>query len=157
MKIVIAVTMLAGLACAQSAVKHIQPGNGPIAQAVWAGDTLYVSGQLPSPVKPADRASGTPAEWGDTKTQGASALGKIEAILKEQGLTMGNVVKMTVFLLGDPKNENKMDFAGWNAAYLTYFGTKDQPNKPARSAIQVAALASQGPLLEVEVIAVKSK
>ena len=58
---------------------------------------------------------------------------------------MGNVVMMTVFLLGDPKNESKMDFAGWNAAYSTYFGTKDQPNKPARSAVQVAALASAGP------------
>jgi enamine deaminase RidA (YjgF/YER057c/UK114 family) len=157
MKTTIAVLIaMAGMASAQTTVKHIQPGNGPIAQAVWAGDTLYVSGQLPSPVTPADRAKGTAAEWGDTKTQGASALGKIEAILKEQGLSMGDVVKMTVFLLGDPKNENKMDFAGWNAAYSTYFGTKDQPNKPARSAVQVAALASVGPLVEVEVIAVKS-
>jgi len=153
----IAVMMgIAGLACAQTAVKHIQPGTGVIAQAVWAGDTLYVSGQLPSPVTAADRAKGTPAEWGDTKTQGASVLSKIDAILKEQGLTMGDVVMMHVFLMGDPKNEGKMDFAGWNAAYSTYFGTKEQPNKPARSAVQVAALASQGPLLEVEVIAVRS-
>jgi enamine deaminase RidA (YjgF/YER057c/UK114 family) len=161
-KMISTIVMTAGLstlAFAQSGttVKHIQPGNSPIAQAVWAGDTLYVSGQLPSPVKPADRAAGTPADYGDTKTQAASALGKIEAILKEQGLGMGDVVKMTVFLVGDPKNENKMDFAGLNASYTQFFGTKEQPNKPARSAVQVAGLASVGPLVEIEVIAVKSK
>jgi len=41
--------------------------------------------------------------------------------------------------------------------YVKYFGTKDQPNKPARSAVQVAALAAPWALLEVEVIAVKGK
>jgi enamine deaminase RidA (YjgF/YER057c/UK114 family) len=44
-----------------------------------------------------------------------------------------------------------------NAAYGQYFGTKEQPNKPARSAVQVAALAFPGPLVEIEVIAAKSK
>jgi enamine deaminase RidA (YjgF/YER057c/UK114 family) len=157
-----AVVMTAGLcavAFAQSGVtvKHIQPGTGMLAQAVWAGETLYVSGQLATPVTPADRAKGTPADYGDTKTQAASALGKIEAILKEQGLTMADVVMMHVYLAGDPKNEGKMDFAGMNAAYGQYFGTKDQPNKPSRSAMQVAALAAAGALVEIEVIAVKSK
>jgi enamine deaminase RidA (YjgF/YER057c/UK114 family) len=157
-----AVVMTVGLssvAFAQSgvAVKHIQPGNGAIASAVWAGDTLYVSGQVPTPVTPADRAKGTPADYGDTKTQSASALGKIEAILKEQGLTMADVVMMHVYLVGDPKNEGKLDFAGMNAAYGQYFGTKEQPNKPSRSAVQVAALAAAGALVEIEVIAAKSK
>ncbi|HEY6412895.1 MAG TPA: Rid family hydrolase [Edaphobacter sp.] len=41
--------------------------------------------------------------------------------------------------------------------YVKYFGTKDQSNKPARSAFQVAALAAPWALLEIEVIAVKSK
>lgn len=157
-----AVVMTVGLcavAFAQSGVtvKHIQPGNGMLAQAVWAGDTLYVSGQLATPVTPADRAKGTPADYGDTKTQAASALGKIEGILKQQGLSMGDVVMMHVYLAGDPKNEGKMDFAGMNAAYGQYFGTKEQPNKPSRSAMQVAALAAAGALVEIEVIAVKSK
>jgi len=161
-KLIYAAVMTGGLgalAFGQSgvAVKHIQPGTAAIAQAVWAGDTLYVSGQLATPVTPADRAKGTPADYGDTKTQAASAFGKIEAILKEQGLTMGDVVMMHVFLAGDPKNEGKMDFAGMNAAYAQYFGTKDQPNKPSRSAMQVAALAAPGALVEIEVLAVKSK
>jgi enamine deaminase RidA (YjgF/YER057c/UK114 family) len=152
-------TALCGIAAAQSGttVQHIQPGTGAIASAVWVGDTLYMSGQLPSAITPADRDKGTPAIYGDTKTQAASALGKIEALLKEQGLGMGNVVMLHVYLVGDPANGGKLDFAGMNAAYGQYFGTKEQPNKPARSAVQVAALAFPGPLVEIEVIAAKSK
>jgi enamine deaminase RidA (YjgF/YER057c/UK114 family) len=139
-------------------VKHLQPNEkSPIANGVWAGDTLYLSGQLASPVTPADPAKGTPAVYGDTKTQAMSALNKIQALLKEQGLDMKDVVKMTVFLAGDPAMGNKLDFAGLQGAYNQFFGTKEQPNKPARSAVQVAALAAPWALLEIEVIAVRSK
>lgn len=143
---------------AQVPVKHLQPNEkSPIANGVWAGDTLYLSGQLASPVTPADAAKGTEAVYGDTKTQSLSALNKIQTLLKEQGLDMKDVVKMTVFLAGDPANGGKLDFAGLQASYLQFFGTKDQPNKPARSAFQVAALAAPWALVEIEVIAVKSK
>jgi enamine deaminase RidA (YjgF/YER057c/UK114 family) len=143
---------------AQVVVKHLQPNEkSPIANGVWAGDTLYLSGQLASPVTPADEAKGTPAVYGDTKTQATSALGKIQALLKEQGLDMKDVVKMTVFLAGDPAMGNKLDFAGLQGAYMQFFGTKEQPNKPARSAMQVAALAAPWALVEIEVIAVKGK
>jgi enamine deaminase RidA (YjgF/YER057c/UK114 family) len=139
-------------------VKHLQPNEkSPIANGVWAGDTLYLSGQLASPVTPADAAKGTPAVYGDTKTQALSALSKIQALLKEQGLDMKDVVKMTVFMAGDPALGNKLDFAGFQAAYLQYFGTKEQPNKVARSAMQVAALAAPWALVEIEVIAVRQK
>jgi enamine deaminase RidA (YjgF/YER057c/UK114 family) len=137
-------------------VKHIQSDKSPIATGVWAGSTYYLSGQLASPVTPADAAKGTPAVYGDTKTQAASVFAKIQAALKEQGLDMGDVVKMTVFLGPDPAT-GKLDFAGMQSEYVKYFGTADQPNKPARSAFQVAALAAPWALLEVEVIAVKSK
>jgi enamine deaminase RidA (YjgF/YER057c/UK114 family) len=142
----------------QVVVKHLQPNEkSPIANGVWAGDTLYLSGQLASPLTPPDQAKGTPAEYGDTKTQATSALNKIQALLKAQGLDMKDVVKMTVFLAGDPALGNKLDFAGLQGAYTQFFGTKDQPNKPARSAVQVAALAAPWALVEIEVIAVKSK
>jgi enamine deaminase RidA (YjgF/YER057c/UK114 family) len=147
---------LASVACAQTPVKHLQT-NAAIASAVWAGDTLYVSGQLASPVTAADPAKGTPAVWGDTKTQSLSALTKIDGILKEQGLTMSDVVMMHVYMAGDPANGGKLDFAGMNSSYSQFFGSKDQPNKPARSAMQVAALANPLALVEIEVIAVKSK
>jgi enamine deaminase RidA (YjgF/YER057c/UK114 family) len=142
---------------AQTTVKHIQSTASPIATAVWAGDTLYVSGQLASPVSPADPAKGTPAAYGDTKAQATSEIQKIQAILKEQGLTLGDVVMMHVYLAGDPAKEGKLDFAGLQAAYTQFFGNTDQPNKPARAAMQVAALAAPWALVEIEVIAVRSK
>ena len=143
---------------AQVTVRHLQPNDkSPIANGVWAGDTLYLSGQLPSPITPADATKGTPALYGDTKAQAASVFTKIQALLKEQGMDMKDVVKMTVFLAGDPANGGKLDFAGMNSEYVKYFGTKDQPNKPARSAMQVAALVAPWALIEVEVIAVKGK
>ncbi len=141
---------------AQTTVKHIQTDKSPIAAAVWAGDTLYVSGQLASPVTAADPAKGTPADYGDTKTQTYSVLSKIQAILKEQGLDMKDVVKATVFLAADPKL-GKIDFPGLQASFTQFFGTKENPNKPARSAVQVANLVAPGYLLEIEVIAVRGK
>jgi enamine deaminase RidA (YjgF/YER057c/UK114 family) len=144
------------LAMAQMKVQHIQSPKSPIASAVWAGDTLYVSGQMASPVTPADPAKGTPAVYGDTEAQAMSALTKIQAILKEQGLDMGDVVAMHVFMAGDPNNGGKLDFAGMMKSYNKFFGTPDQPNKPARSAMQVAALAAPWGLVEIEVIAVRA-
>ena len=70
---------------------------------------------------------------------------------------MKDVVKMTVFLAGDPAKGGKLDFVGLQASYTQYFGTADQPNKPARSAMQVAALAAPWALVEIEVIAIRSK
>ncbi len=140
----------------QVVVKHIQSDKSPIAAGVWAGDTFYLSGQLASPITPADAAKSTAADYGDTKAQAASIFAKIQKALQDQGLDMKDVVKMTVFLGPDPKT-GKLDFPAMQSEYLKYFGTKDQPNKPARSAFQVAALAAPWALLEIEVIAVKSK
>lgn len=151
------ITMLLTCAAgAQTVVKHIQNDKSPIATGVWAEETFYLSGQLADPVTPADPAKGTPADYGDTKTQAASVFAKIQKALQAQGLDMKDVVKMTVFLGPDPKT-GKLDFGGMQSEYMKYFGTKDQPNKPARSAFQVAALAAPWALLEVEVIAVRSK
>ena len=143
-------------ASAQTNVRHIQTDKSPIAVGVWSGDTLYLSGQLADPRTPADAAKGTPADYGDTKAQAASVFAKIQKALQAQGLDMKDVIKMTVFLGPDPTT-GKLDFAGMQSQYLQYFGTAAQPNKPARSAFQVAALAAPWALLEIEVIAVKSK
>jgi enamine deaminase RidA (YjgF/YER057c/UK114 family) len=154
------IAVLCAMPCAmqaQQTVKHIQTDQAAIATGVWAGDTLYLSGQLASPVTPADATKGTAADYGNTKAQAASVFGKIQTLLKAQGLDMKDVVKMTVFLAGDPATGGKLDFAGMQSEYVRYFGTKDQPNKPSRSAMQVAALAAPWALIEVEVIAVKGK
>ncbi len=129
----------------------------PISAAVTvpAGyDTVYVSGALPSVVNK-DAPKGSGEAYGDTETQAVSALTSIKGTLARLGLGMGDVVKMTVFMVADPAKDNKLDFAGLMAGYTKFFGTADQPNKPARSAVQVAALVAPGALLEIEVIAAK--
>ena len=142
---------------AQTKVTRVYgPPTQKFANGVWAGDTLYVAGQMGSPVTPADPAKGTPAAYGDTKAQTESAIKNIDRILKSQGLTLADVVQMDVFLAADPAT-GKMDFAGMNAAYSEFFGTADQPNKPVRAAMQVAALATSWGLVEIQVVAVKSK
>ena len=151
------IVMVTASPAAAQTVRRIQPATAAIATAVWAGDTLYVSGQLPNPTTPADAAKGIAAVYGDTRAQTESVLRKIETILKEQGLSMGDVVKMTVFLAGDPAKGNTMDFAGMMASYTQFFGTAAQPNKPARSTVQVAALVAAGALVEIEVVAARSK
>ena len=155
------VSLLAAAAVSTTAagqsVKHIQTKEAGIASAVWVGDMLYVSGQLPSAITPADRAKGTPAVYGNTQAQAENVFGKIQNLLKEQGLGMGDVVMMRVYMAADPSMDNKLDFAGMNAAYAKFFGTPDQPNKPARSTFQVAALVAAGAFLEVEVQAARGK
>jgi enamine deaminase RidA (YjgF/YER057c/UK114 family) len=89
------------------------------------------------------------------KTQAHSALTKIAANLKSMGLEMKDVVKMQVFLVGDAANAGKLDFAGFMASYKEFFGTPEQPNLPARSAMKVAGLVNPGWLIEIEVAAVR--
>ena len=130
----------------------------PISSAVTvkAGvDTYFLSGAL-APVINKDAPKGSVAAYGDTETQTVGALNSIKATLARLGLTMGDVVKMTIFLVGDPAKDNKMDFAGMMVGYKQFFATAEQPNKPSRSAFQVAALAAPGALVEIEVVAAKS-
>ena len=142
---------------AQTTVKRFGSDKSIIASAIWVGDTLYVSGQLPA-LTPGDPAKGLkPTIEGDTKAQTLSTLNVIQAILKEQGLGMGDIVQMRVYLIGDPAQGGKLDFGGMNDAYKQFFGTKEQPNKPVRATIQAAALVVPNALVEIEVVAVKSK
>ena len=129
-------------------VKRIPLPDGstfPISEGVWAGNTLYLSGQM-------GLEKGQPA--GDTKAQSIVAIKNIQKALAAQKLSLGDIVMMHVYLAADPK-DNKLDFAGFMAAYTQFFGTAEQPNKPARSAMQVAALVVPAGLVEIEVIAVK--
>lgn len=115
---------------------------------------VYVSGQVPTLVNPeADRSS--VAAWGDTRVQTTNVLVRIEEILRGLRLGMDDVVKMQVFLVGDPALDGRMDFRGFMQAYVEFFGTEDQPNLPARSVMQVAALVNPGWLVEIEVVAAR--
>jgi enamine deaminase RidA (YjgF/YER057c/UK114 family) len=145
-------------ALAADVVRHKIPNSTfPIAAAVEvpAGKTLvFLSGAV-APVADANAPKDTPQAYGDTRTQTVGVLTSIDKQLKGLGLTMGDVVKMQVFLVGDPAKGGKMDFAGFMAGYTQFFGTKEQPNLPSRSAMQVAALASPNFLVEIEVTAVR--
>ncbi len=111
---------------------------GPYSQAIEANGTVYVSGQLPI-----DPATGEFAQGG-IQAEARQSLTNIKNILAEAGLTMQNVVKVTV-LLADISN-----FAAVNEVYAEFF----QAPYPARSAFAVAALP-KGANVEIEAIAVR--
>lgn len=109
---------------------------------------VFVSGTTPSPPDPAK-----PDDLGDTRAQTLSVLTKIKTTLEGMGLGMGDVVKMTVFLVGVPENGGRMDSAAMNEVFRTFFGTAEQPNRPTRSTIQIAALGRPNMYVEIEAIA----
>ena len=109
---------------------------GPYSQAIQVGHIIYTSGQIPI-----DPATGSFVEGG-IKEQTRQSLLNVKAILEEAGLTMGNVVKTTVFMA------DMNDFADMNAVYAEFFA---EPY-PARSAVAVKTLP-KGALVEIEVVA----
>jgi 2-iminobutanoate/2-iminopropanoate deaminase len=109
---------------------------GPYSQAIQVGNLVYTSGQIPI-----DPATGSFVEGGINE-QTRQSLTNVQAILKEAGLTMGNVVKTTVFMA------DMNDFADMNAVYAEFFS---EPY-PARSAVAVKTLP-KGALVEIEVVA----
>jgi 2-iminobutanoate/2-iminopropanoate deaminase len=111
---------------------------GPYSQAVWAGDFLFVSGQLPIDPRTGELVKG------DIQVQSRQILENIKGLLSSQGLQLTNVCKSTVFL-ADIK-----DFARMNEVYAQYF-SKDFP---ARSTVGGCALA-RGAAVEMECIAVR--
>lgn len=109
-------------------------------------ETVYLSGMLPD-LPPA------PQPAGDAEAQAANVLAKIGAVLREQGLTEADVVSMTVYMWAPPGE--RMDFDGMMRAYSKLYGTPTQPNRPARSTVQVMNLGAPRALLEIEVTAVR--
>ncbi|TAL70452.1 MAG: RidA family protein [Bacteroidetes bacterium] len=111
---------------------------GPYSQAIKAGSTIYLSGQIAL-----DTATGKIAEGGASK-EAEIILNNIKYILEVANCTFENIVKTTIYLT-DIK-----DFNPVNKVYATYF-TADFP---ARETIQVAGLP-MGAHIEISVIAVK--
>jgi enamine deaminase RidA (YjgF/YER057c/UK114 family) len=110
-----------------------------------AGTSLYVlSGTPPAP------------PLGTMKAQGESVLKKIETLLKAQGLTLHDVVYLTVYLVPD-KTTGKVDYQGWFDAYAESFGTAANPVKPARSTLAVSSLVNPDWLIEVSATAAYPK
>lgn len=110
---------------------------GPYSQALVQGDMVFCSGQIPL-----DPATGEMAQGIENQTR--QVLKNLTAVLAENGMTLANVIKTTVFLA------DLNDFTAMNQVYAQHF---TQPF-PARSCVQVAAIP-KGSLVEIECIAVK--
>jgi enamine deaminase RidA (YjgF/YER057c/UK114 family) len=109
-------------------------------------DIAFVSGTTPG-------AQGQPKPVG-TEAQTFDVLTKIDALLKAQNMTMGDVVMMRVFLGVDPDKGGHADRAGMNVAFKKFFGTPEQPNKPARTTVAVTDMAV-GSFVEIDAMAAK--
>ena len=112
---------------------------GPYSQAIAAGNTIYVSGQLPI-----DPAAGAFA-GDDIAAQTFQSLNNLKSILNAAGADMCDVVKTTVYLA------NIGDFAAMNEVYAKFFAAP----YPARAAFEVACLPKNA-LVEIECVAVKA-
>jgi 2-iminobutanoate/2-iminopropanoate deaminase len=112
---------------------------GPYNQAVWAGNTLFVSGQIAL-----DAQSGE-LEMADLATETHKVLQNIKAILTEAGLDFNHIVKTSIFL------KDMGSFAQVNEIYGSYF----TGNYPARETVEVAALP-KNVNVEISVIAFKA-
>jgi 2-iminobutanoate/2-iminopropanoate deaminase len=108
---------------------------GPYSQAIMAGNTLYLAGQIAIDPATNQVKSGTIEE--ETKL----VLDNLKAVLEAAGMTMANVVSTTVFMA------DLNEFPRMNAVYATYF----PQNPPARATVQVARLPRD---VKVEIAAI---
>jgi len=97
---------------------------GPYAQAIRAGNLLFVSGQIPL-----DPATGQLVD-GDIAVQTERVLKNLAAILEAAGSSLARVLKTTVYL------RDLEDFGEMNAVYARFLGE----DPPARATVQVARL-----------------
>jgi len=98
---------------------------GPYNQAVLAGNTLYISGQIPINPSTGELISG------DIQKETRQSMENLKAILFEAGVSFENVVKATIFV------KDMHQFAEINSVYATYF---DEATAPARETVEVANL-----------------
>ena len=109
---------------------------GPYSQGIRIGDFLFTSGQIAL-----DPATGEMCS-GEIEQETEKTLQNIEAILKAGGLSLGHVVKTTVYLA------DLNHFVRMNQVYEQFFSS----NKPARACVQVAALP-KGAKVEIDAVA----
>ena len=116
---------------------HAPKPVGPYSQAVRAGNTLYISGQVAI-----DPISNTIIK-SNIEDETTQIMKNIENILKEAGLMFDNVVRTKIYLT------NMNDFSAVNNVYGSYF----KSNPPARTTIEVSGLPL-GVNVEIDMIAV---
>ena len=108
---------------------------GPYSQAIRAGDTVYLSGQIPL-----DPATGE-LVGGDIADQARRVFDNLRAVCEAAGASLDDVVRVGIYLM------DLGDFAAVNGVMAEYF----QAPYPARSTIQVSGLP-RGARIEVDAI-----
>lgn len=139
-RLVFALPLLASCASPRSVIDtdRAPKAIGPYSQAVSAGGTVYLAGQIA--IDPVTQQFVD----GDVRAQTERVLRNLEAVLAASGLTMGHVTKTTVYLT------DLKDFPAMNEVYAVFF-PKDPP---ARATVQVAALP-KGAKVEIDAVAVR--
>lgn len=112
---------------------------GPYSQAIKAGNTLYVSGQIPADPKTGELVAG------DIAAEAKQVMQNVGAVLTEAGYGFEHIVKTTIFL------RDMADFAAVNEVYGSFFTAEP----PARETVAVAGLPKDV-RVEISVIAWKS-
>jgi len=112
---------------------------GPYNQAIFAGNTLYISGQIALDPKSGD------LKTDDLEEETKLVLENLKAIIEESGLTMDHIVKTSIFI-SDMNNFGKI-----NEVYSRYFNSE---NAPARETVEVAKLPK---FVNVEISAIAVK
>ena len=106
--------------------------------AIRAGDTLYISGQVARPFE-----GGAGMVGKDEYEQSKQIFARIERIIKAAGGTMDNLVKMTIFVVDITKNTEV-----WRARREFFTG-----DFPASTLVEVRSLAGREVLVEIEAVA----
>ncbi len=111
---------------------------GPYSQAVLAGNTLYISGQIAI-----NRATGE-MNTSDIESETKQVMRNLASILDEAGYDFTNVVKCSIFI------KSMDDFGKINGVYGQYF----MENPPARETVEVSRLPKDVNV-EISCIAIK--
>ena len=109
---------------------------GTYSQAVRAGDTVYLSGQIPLDPKTMQIVDGF-------ENQARRVFDNLRAVCRAAGGDFDRVVRVTVYLT------DLANFATLNSIYAEYFGS----HKPARTTVQVSGLP-KGAMVEIDLVAV---
>jgi len=114
---------------------------GPYSQAVQAGNTLYVSGQIAL-----DASTGQLVGDGDVNQETHQVMRNMQAVLQAAGLTLRDIVKCSIFV------KDLGNFSSINEIYGSYF---EDDYAPARETVEVSRLPKDVQV-EISCVAVKA-
>ncbi|AXI02017.1 RidA family protein [Aquirhabdus parva] len=117
-------------------------------------EIIFLSGHTPPVINPSAALDSIEA-FGDTRVQTIGVFEELQKSLAQLGLTFANLVKLQVFLVGDPALQGRMDNEGFSSAYAEFFGTREQPHLVSRTRVQVVSLVNPGWLVEIEAVAAR--